>query len=451
MEKIVVAILHLLVFLISWGMLRLTWGPFQFFKLPYFFALLYSLTIYGGAIAGILTGMYTNSFYWLVVPLFFFLFSFNGYVMARLSGVTTGSIEAYVHRPIEDDLGIPGILFVLLGCLVCILVYLLYLKMTDGAGTKILFEKMTFAEMAELRNSATTMFRTKKLNIFGYFSGVFKGVLPVLSLFVMLYFAGRPQRRGFFCGLFFVIFFSCTIILLSLLIKAEFVKYWVLVAITFGVIRQRFAFLTQVSLMVVLILLPMGFMYGLYSLSGNTENVLVRVLVGMGNRMTMTYNNLLHLTFEIFPSRFEFLGGVSMPNPLGILPFTPVNFSYVLYDVYKPLSQVRGSAPTVFFAEVYANFGMLGCVSSMLFVSFFVNGCYLFFLQVPKTISSVALYAFVTLTVAQLAVGSLWGVLLSWPSIAGVATVLTVVAVSNSWRYLKSSSNNRCAHCVPTR
>lgn len=76
---------------------------------------------------------------------------------------------------------------------------------------------------------------------------------------------------------------------------------------------------------------------------------------------------------EFFPEHQEYLLGRTFPNPGGLMPYEPYRYTIeVMNWVFPHLaeSDVVGTAPTVFWAEAYANFGPLGIP----FVSFIV-GC----------------------------------------------------------------------------
>jgi len=67
---------------------------------------------------------------------------------------------------------------------------------------------------------------------------------------------------------------------------------------------------------------------------------------------------------EIFPRQVDWLQGLSFPNPGGVLPFVPYEMTVEVMNRMDPASAEKGivgTAPTVFWGEVYANFGPL-CV-----------------------------------------------------------------------------------------
>ena len=82
---------------------------------------------------------------------------------------------------------------------------------------------------------------------------------------------------------------------------------------------------------------------------------------------------------DFFPTHHDFLWGLSFPNPGGIFPFKPYNLTVEIMNWRFPnLSEegIVGSMPTVFWGELYANFGTLGVIGVPFFVGialYFVN------------------------------------------------------------------------------
>lgn len=74
-------------------------------------------------------------------------------------------------------------------------------------------------------------------------------------------------------------------------------------------------------------------------------------------------NGGLHAAYyylDFFPKHHDFLMGLSFPNPRKWLPFEPYKLTVTLKNYYFPdvtNSGVVGSMPTVFWGEIYANFG----------------------------------------------------------------------------------------------
>lgn len=79
---------------------------------------------------------------------------------------------------------------------------------------------------------------------------------------------------------------------------------------------------------------------------------------------------------EYFPDVSDYLYGATIPNPGGILPYTPVRYTVdVMNWVFPSLPSrgVVGSMPTVFWGESYANFGPFGIPVVAFFMGFIVS------------------------------------------------------------------------------
>lgn len=97
----------------------------------------------------------------------------------------------------------------------------------------------------------------------------------------------------------------------------------------------------------------------------------------VSDRLIYGENRPLYQVYEIVPARYDYFWGKTFPNPLRILPFEPVPFSYIVYDAVHPLGEgnegVRGAAPTAFFSIIYANFGIVVSFASMFLFGFVVQ------------------------------------------------------------------------------
>lgn len=106
----------------------------------------------------------------------------------------------------------------------------------------------------------------------------------------------------------------------------------------------------------VLCVLIFGYMFfmGDSSISNAFNSILSRTFTGS---ITPAYFYL-----DFFPKYYDYLYGASFPNPLGIFPYTPVQLTVLVMDTFNPeLARlgIVGTMPTVFWAEIYANFGAL--------------------------------------------------------------------------------------------
>ena len=77
-----------------------------------------------------------------------------------------------------------------------------------------------------------------------------------------------------------------------------------------------------------------------------------------------------------FPYYHEYLLGRSFPNPGGLLPFEPFKLTVEIMDWKHPSlasKGIVGTAPTVYWGEMYANFGWLGIIIPPFFVGFYLH------------------------------------------------------------------------------
>ncbi|WP_443113625.1 hypothetical protein [Herbaspirillum seropedicae] len=74
---------------------------------------------------------------------------------------------------------------------------------------------------------------------------------------------------------------------------------------------------------------------------------------------------------QFFPAHHDFLYGRSFPNPAGLFPWEPYRLTEEVMDwVYPNDAGIVRSAPTIFWAELYANFGAPAVVIVPPFVGF---------------------------------------------------------------------------------
>jgi hypothetical protein len=73
-----------------------------------------------------------------------------------------------------------------------------------------------------------------------------------------------------------------------------------------------------------------------------------------------------YLYVEYFPLHQDWLWGLSFPNPAGIFPFEPYLLTQEMSNWYSPRDAkngIQGSMPTVYWGEMYANFGLFGVLA----------------------------------------------------------------------------------------
>lgn len=135
-----------------------------------------------------------------------------------------------------------------------------------------------------------------------------------------------------------------------------------------GLISKTSAFTLFVFLLIILVLYYIFFM--------GVRDPLVAISC-VFSRLFSGQVQPAYFYLNFFPEHHDFLWGRSFPNPGGIFPFEPYRLTVEIMNWKFPnLSNdgIVGSMPTVFWGELYANFGNLG----ILIAPFFVGAAFYF-------------------------------------------------------------------------
>lgn len=132
---------------------------------------------------------------------------------------------------------------------------------------------------------------------------------------------------------------------------------------------------------------------------------------------------------EYFPKEKSFLLGRSFPNPKNIFPYKNYPLAVKMMDFLNPSLATKGlsgSANTVFWAEIYANFGFL----PIPFVSFFI-GTLLYFAETffkagKLSPLKVALFSWITLFASRISMTSLSTMILT-PPLFGIIFITLIL------------------------
>ena len=140
--------------------------------------------------------------------------------------------------------------------------------------------------------------------------------------------------------------------------------------------------------------------------SGNAEAAFLAVL----SRAFTGQISPAYYYLEYFPSHHDFLLGTSFPNLHGLLPYTPYNLPVEIMNWKFPdveQSGIVGSAPTIFWGEMYANFGYFGAVIAPVLVGIGLYIISAFLERFENTPLKVGLVVWVALHYKDLAITGL--------------------------------------------
>lgn len=185
----------------------------------------------------------------------------------------------------------------------------------------------------------------------------------MLNLVTYVYFANwlYLRKRAAFI-VFFIALSGASFAALMATEKAPFA--WLLIGLflTYVLVRKDgkltlFASIKLVLFLIASMIILYIFFMGSSDIGSGIASVFSRLFTG---QIQPAYHYL-----EFFPAHQDFLLGRSFPNPGGILPFEPYRLTVEVMNFKHPelaTQGVVGSMPTIFWGEMYANFGLIGVI-----------------------------------------------------------------------------------------
>lgn len=183
---------------------------------------------------------------------------------------------------------------------------------------------------------------------------------PMLQLACVFFYADyRNSRRVTSVILFMGAFAVTAFASLMTIEKGPFVELLFALYLTYAISRGGDYWQPGAKYVVILAIGALVTMYmvflGITSAAEGVTQTVFRILTG---QITPAYFYL-----DIFPRVHGYLYGTSFPNPGGLLPFNSFDLTKFVSGYMYPVSTnlgIVGTAPTVFWAEMYANFGTAG-------------------------------------------------------------------------------------------
>lgn len=250
----------------------------------------------------------------------------------------------------KSGLSRAGFLMVMLLVVVCVVVTLSYIRQIPGLPILAALEGNA-AQSAFLRSEATNNFGGK----YHRYRMFMDYLLPFL---VFILYSHALTRRSRLIWLIFGMV-SLGTLFETVMLTEKAPAVYLLIGLLFthyltkGIaVSWRSAFV--VGLVALAIAFPMYiFFVGLHGRS-------ITEMLGVILRRISGEAFPAYFYFKMFPTYVDYLMGASLPNPGGILPREPYRITLEVMNFAMPGVRERGlvgSMPTVYWGEVYANFG----------------------------------------------------------------------------------------------
>jgi len=258
----------------------------------------------------------------------------------------------------------------------------------------------------------------------GYFQQFYLVILPFVTLYVgarSLYYR-KVALRVLWVVLGIVTAFFLSVSLQRWPLMFFIVMNYILYANYKGRIR--------ISHALSFIILALALFAFLTYLRGITD---LALLVGwVVDRIFAINVDVLYSMFEMFPEHFPFFGGLAILGDLkGVLPGPDTGFTRWLFDaLFRVYS--NGTAPTIFWGELYADFGLPGVWVGSLLAGFTIQGVYIYYLRGQKDLLRLVVYTIVTIAIGALAMTNITDVIFQF----GIVTALLLVLTLNLSRWI---------------
>lgn len=257
-----------------------------------------------------------------------------------------------------------------------------------------------------------------------------------LSITSVAFFGFYLLRKNLFYFLIFIIsFFICCFSMTMAIEKAPLLFYLISLFLLYVLIKNNGQFkIKQIINFGLFGLLLISLMYVIFMNSSNIveglKNVFPRIFTGS---VVPLYHYL-----EIFPEKVDFLWGRSFPNPGGLLLFEPYNLTQEVHDLIFPYFKeqgIVGSMPTIFWGEMYANFGYMGVIIPPFFIGFFLYGLNILLYRLPMTPFFFSVYIWIILHYKNITVTSLSGFIIDTNIFIVILLLIFVISAPKTFKF----------------
>lgn len=232
-----------------------------------------------------------------------------------------------------------------------------------------------------------------------YIKNIFAlGLTPILSFITYVYY--KTTNSSEWKRLFIILFISSILIKTYNLEKSPVIVY----LFTFYIIKIYLGEKIEVKelfFMFILIIILIILMY--IFISKVPINQILSFRSGPLNRIFLSQIVGLFLHLDIFPRCRGFLKGASFPKIISekLLRLQHMRSARIVMKIVNPngvKENVAGVMNTLFVAEAYANYDIIGIFISILYVSLIINLFFIVLMKLPKSPITVAILSYFTVS-----------------------------------------------------
>lgn len=219
------------------------------------------------------------------------------------------------------------------------------------------FNGLDAKELGLMRSQATNDFTGKY-----YRYNLFKTHMLTMLVLISFFLRHNGNWRYVFWALFFLRVFTC----LADIQKRPVVDFLIIFCFAYFYEKKRIPKKLLISLGIFIFTLIITMYVFFMGLNLDANNPLAGIL-----RRMMVAEGVGVPWSMVYVENYGYLWGSSLPNPAGLLPFTHIRYTVeLMYMVFPGLIErgVVGTMPTVFYGEIFANFGVPVALFSMLLV-----------------------------------------------------------------------------------
>jgi len=151
-----------------------------------------------------------------------------------------------------------------------------------------------------------------------------------------------------------------------------------------------------------------------------------QILYGTVRRLVLVQAQVLYSIYELIPARIGYLHGGALwmdvrnlrPGPKATLDFGTWLYSVIVSN--QPGFGGVGSAPTVFFGQLYADVGVAGALLGMLGVGFLAQLASVWYLRSPRTVVAWCVFAGLVTSIPRLTTSSLIAITVQYGIVASI-------------------------------